>query len=145
LVHSFFSLLQRALPIDAPNHPALLGDAGQTEKKICEIKFGNYARSKFVPSCKVHCCVNILAQEYPSLALEFINKIQNGGEQIAAFCLFLGTSPKNCGLLGGNGNTLKLKTTAKLKDKRHRSPLSEAYTECRPPSRPPLVLITDYL
>ncbi len=23
------------------------------------------------------------------------------------------TSPKNCGLLGGNGNTLKLKTTAK--------------------------------
>jgi hypothetical protein len=29
----FFSLLQRALPIDAPNHPALLGDAGRTEKK----------------------------------------------------------------------------------------------------------------
>jgi hypothetical protein len=28
------------------------------------------------------------------------------------------TSPKNCGLLGGIGNTLKLKTTAKLKDKR---------------------------
>jgi hypothetical protein len=30
----------------------------------------------------------------------------------------MGTWPKNCGLLGGNGNTLKLKTTAKLKDKR---------------------------
>jgi hypothetical protein len=30
----------------------------------------------------------------------------------------MGTSPKNCGLLGGNGNTFKLKTTAKLKDKR---------------------------
>jgi hypothetical protein len=30
----------------------------------------------------------------------------------------MGTSPKNCGVLGGNENTLKLKTTAKLKDKR---------------------------
>jgi hypothetical protein len=30
----------------------------------------------------------------------------------------MGTSPKNCALLGGNGKTLKLKTTAKLKDKR---------------------------
>ncbi len=29
----FFSLLYRALPIDAPNHPAPLGDARQTEKK----------------------------------------------------------------------------------------------------------------
>jgi hypothetical protein len=42
----------------------------------------------------------------------------NRGEHFAAFCLFMGTSPKNCGLLGGNGNKLKLKTTAKLKDKR---------------------------
>jgi hypothetical protein len=50
-VHSFFSLLQRALPIDAPNHPALLGDARRTEKKIREIKFGNYTRSKFGPRC----------------------------------------------------------------------------------------------
>jgi hypothetical protein len=44
--------------------------------------------------------------------------IYNGGKQYAAFCLFMGTSPKKCGLLGGNGNTLKLKTTTKLKDKR---------------------------
>jgi hypothetical protein len=29
----FFSLLQRALPIDALIHLALLGDAGRTEKK----------------------------------------------------------------------------------------------------------------
>jgi hypothetical protein len=36
----------------------------------------------------------------------------------AAFCLFMEKSPKNCGLLGRNRNTLKLKTTAKLKDKR---------------------------
>ena len=34
----FFSLLYRALPIDAPNHPASLGDERQTEKKI---KSGN--------------------------------------------------------------------------------------------------------
>jgi hypothetical protein len=32
------------------------------------------------------------------------------------------TSPKNSVLLGGNGNTLKLKTTAKLKVKEHRLP-----------------------
>jgi hypothetical protein len=43
--------------------------------------------------------------------------IQNGGKQFAVFRLFMGTSPKNCALLGGNGNTLKLETTAKLKDK----------------------------
>ncbi len=67
---------------------------------------------------KVHCCVNILAQKYPSLDVDFLNKIQNRGEQFAAFCLFIGTSPKNCGLLGGNGNTLKSKTTAKFQDKR---------------------------
>jgi hypothetical protein len=42
----FFSLLQRALPIDAPNHPALLGDARERGEKICEIKF---RRSKIVP------------------------------------------------------------------------------------------------
>jgi hypothetical protein len=30
----------------------------------------------------------------------------------------MGTSSKNCALLGGNGKTLKLKTTEKLKDKR---------------------------
>jgi hypothetical protein len=35
----------------------------------------------------------------------------------AAFCLFMGTSPINFGLLGGNGNTLKLEMTTKLKDK----------------------------
>jgi hypothetical protein len=36
----------------------------------------------------------------------------------AAFCLFMGTSPINFGLLGANGNTLKSKTTAKLREKR---------------------------
>jgi hypothetical protein len=59
-----------------------------------------------------------LAQEYPSVDLDFLNKIQNGGEQFAAFCLFMGTTPKNYGVLGGFGNTLKLKTTANFKDKR---------------------------
>ncbi len=42
--------------------------------------------------------------------------IQNGCEQFAAFCVFMGTSPKDCALLSGNGNTLKLETTSKLKD-----------------------------
>jgi hypothetical protein len=45
----FFSLLQCALPIDAPNHPALLGDALGRGKKIRVIKFGNFRRSKIVP------------------------------------------------------------------------------------------------
>jgi hypothetical protein len=49
---------------------------------------------------KVHCCVNILAQEYPSIDLDFLNKIQNRGEQFAAFCLFMGKSLKNRGLKG---------------------------------------------
>jgi hypothetical protein len=47
----FFSILQHALPIDAPNHSALLGDAQSTEKKIREIKFEKYRRSKFRPCC----------------------------------------------------------------------------------------------
>jgi hypothetical protein len=39
LVQVFFSLLQRALPIDAPYHPALLGDRAMLceQKKIREI------------------------------------------------------------------------------------------------------------
>ncbi len=56
-----------------------------------------------------------------SISLHYTEKtknIQNVGKKFAAFCLFIGTSPKNCGLLDGSGNTLKLKTTAKLKDKR---------------------------
>jgi hypothetical protein len=35
--------------------------------------------------------------------------------QVAAFCLFVGTSPIDFALLGGN--RLKSKTTAKLKEK----------------------------
>jgi hypothetical protein len=37
--------------------------------------------------------------------------------KVAPFCLFIRTSPINFDLLGGNGNTLKLKSTKKLKDK----------------------------
>jgi hypothetical protein len=44
-------------------------------------------------------------------------KIQNGSEHFAAFCLFRVTLLINCALLGGNGNTLKLEMTTKLKDK----------------------------
>ncbi len=35
-----------------------------------------------------------------------------------------------CALLGGNGNTSRLKTTAKLKDKRTSIAMPETYTEC---------------
>ncbi len=48
--YTVFSLLQRALLIDAPNHPALLAVCG-ANKKIREIKFGKYARIKSVQSC----------------------------------------------------------------------------------------------
>jgi hypothetical protein len=57
----------------------------------------------------------------------------------------MGTSPKDCALLGGKENTLKLKTTAKLTSNKPRSPWSETYTECMPPSWPPLDLVTYYL
>jgi hypothetical protein len=56
-----------------------------------------------------------------SISLRYTEKpknIQNEGKKFAAFCLFMGTLPKNCGLLSGKGKTLKLKTTSKLKDKR---------------------------
>jgi hypothetical protein len=35
----FFSLLQHALPINAPNHPASQGDARRTEKKSAKLNF----------------------------------------------------------------------------------------------------------
>ncbi len=38
---------------------------------------------------------------------------------VATFCLFMGTSPINFDLLVGNGNSLKLKMTAKLKIKNY--------------------------
>ncbi len=96
---------------------------GANRKKIREIKFGNYEHSKFVPSCLL--AQGVLLRQYIGAGIPIFRfrfpyycNIQNGGEQFAAICLFMGTSPKNCGLLGGNRNTLKLKTTAKLKDKR---------------------------
>ncbi len=51
-----------------------------------------------------------------SVSIHYTSKqgIQKGGKQFAAFCLFMGTLPKNCALIGGNGNTLKLKTSTKL-------------------------------
>jgi hypothetical protein len=35
---------------------------------------------------------------------------ENNMRRTSAFCLFMGTSPINFGLLGANGNTLKSKT-----------------------------------
>jgi hypothetical protein len=70
--------LYRALPIDATNHPALVGDAGRTEKKIREIKFGNYRRCKFGPHCLLALDASLrqyigAAQVYPSLILQQIS------------------------------------------------------------------------
>jgi hypothetical protein len=56
----------------------------------------------------------------------------------------MGASPKNCGLLGGNGNTLKLKTTAKLKDKRTSIATVRGLDRMYATFSTPLVLITDY-
>ncbi len=47
-------------------------------------------------------------------------------------------------LLSGNGNTLKLEMTTKLKDKKPRSPQSETYCERLPLFRPSFFLIADY-
>jgi hypothetical protein len=99
--------LQCALPIDAPNTSCVTRRCSANRKKICEIKFGNYWRSKFGPRAY-----------WPSYLSPLHRKqIQNGGEQFAAFFLFMGTSSKDCALLDRNGNTLKLKTTAKLNSK----------------------------
>ncbi len=62
---------------------------------------------------------------------------------VAAFCLFIGASSKNCALLGGNENTLKLGMAAKNKRQKN----IDCY-DPRPictPSRPSFILITDYL
>ncbi len=85
-------------------------------KKIREIKFGNFTRSKFGPRCLL--AQGALLRHYIGAGipifdsyLAFLNQIQN--EQFAAFFLFMGTSPKDCALLGGNGNTLKSKLDGK--------------------------------
>jgi hypothetical protein len=68
---------------DAPNHPALVGDAQRTEGKKSRNKI-----SKLSPI---------------SLSLSITQKtkiIQKRCVQFAAFCPFMGTSPKNCALLG---------------------------------------------
>jgi hypothetical protein len=80
------------------------------EEKIREIKFGNYRRSKIVPQ-------RLMAQGASLRQYTDTKIIQNGCEHFAAFCLFMRTSPKDCALLGGNGNTLKLEMTTKIKDK----------------------------
>jgi hypothetical protein len=63
----------------------------------------------------------------------------------ATFCLFMGTSPINFGLLGGNGNTLKLEMTTKLKDKQTSIATVRDLLRTSPLSRPPFFLIADYL
>ncbi len=91
----FLSILQRALPIDASNRPALLGNARWTGK--------NYRRSKLRPCC-------LLAQG----ASPIIQK-KNSNRSRIIWCVF--PIHGDIALLGGNGNTLKIKTTAKLNSK----------------------------
>ncbi len=100
----FFSLLQCALPIDALklNTSCVSRRCSANRKKIRKLKFWNYWTA-----CLLAFLSLFIIQK----------KIQNRDEQFAAFFLFVGTSPKDCTLLGrngNNGNTLKLKTTAKL-------------------------------
>jgi hypothetical protein len=64
---------------------------------------------------------------------------------VATFCLFMGTSPINFDLLVGNGSTLKLKMTAKLKTKHHdRQGPGPTYSKRLPTSVTPLLHITDF-
>jgi hypothetical protein len=73
----------------------------------------------------------------PSSSIKQKTKIiQNGGQQFAAFWLFMGTFPKNCALLG-------IIKRRKNIDRRCPRPLPN---ECHPsPPPPPLDLITDFL
>jgi len=66
------------LPIGAPSQSAPFGDARRTEKKIREIKFGNYRRCKFVPHYLLAQDASLrqyigAAQVYPSLILQQIS------------------------------------------------------------------------
>ncbi len=95
-------------------------------KKSAKIKFGN---------CKVgpHC---LLAQRrysthYPPLILQQISASlygDHGDEQSAAYCLFVRKLLIDLALLGRKRKHIKLKTTAKLKGKKSRSPWSETYS-----------------
>ncbi len=88
------------------------------QKKIREIKFGNYRRCKFGPDY-------LLAQEaskrqyigaaqvYPSLILQQIS-----WTLFSAFCLFIRTLPIDFALVGQKRKYIKSKTTAKLIEKR---------------------------
>jgi hypothetical protein len=79
-------------------------------KKIREIKFENYRCSKFGSCCLLAArCISISLQHTESKFKSFKNLLR--------FFLFMGTLVKDCALLGGNGNTLKIKTTAKLNSK----------------------------
>jgi hypothetical protein len=74
----------------------------------------------------MHSRVNILVREYPSLDLDFLNQIQNGDEQFAAFFLFMGTSPND-----RKRKYIEIKEDSKIKQQtildRH-----QTYTESMP-------------
>jgi hypothetical protein len=62
------------LHVNAPNHPSLVGNAQQTEKKSAKnlenMDSANWANlDRIAYWRKMHRCVNTWAQEYPSLIL----------------------------------------------------------------------------
>ncbi len=103
---------------NAPNHPELVGDERRIEKKICEIKFGNYRRSKFGPHCLLAQDASLrqyigAAQVYPSLIFQQIS-YSLWRQQFAAFCLFVRTLPIEFALLGRKTEIHKIKDDSKI-------------------------------
>jgi hypothetical protein len=91
---------------------------GEQEKKIREIKFGNYRRYKFGPHYLLAQEASLrqyigAAQVYPSLILQQISRTL-----FAAFCLFVRTLPIDFALLGRKRKYIKSQTTAKLTEKK---------------------------
>jgi hypothetical protein len=119
----FSSLLYRAVPIDATNHPASLGDARRSEKKIREIKFENYRRCKFGPQYLLAQGCIVASINWRSASIPILNSSADlfhspWRQQFAAFCLFVRTLPIDFALLRRKRKYIKIKTTAKLKAKR---------------------------
>jgi hypothetical protein len=119
----FFSLLYRAVPIDATNRPAPLGDARRPEKKSLEIKFENYRRCIFGPHYLlaqgyIVASINWRSGSMPILSSSADLFHSPWRQQFAAFCLFVRTLPIDFALLGRKRKYIKIKTTAKFKAKR---------------------------
>jgi hypothetical protein len=81
------------LPIDAPNHRALLGDAQRRGEKTCEIIFGNYKCSKIEPH-------RLMAQGASLRQYTGNNNISKCGNNLLRFAYSWKHCVKNCAFLG---------------------------------------------